>query len=83
MNYLIGFWVSFVLVGLKATQQQNVIYQEYWYVMTTSMLLAFCEVTLILLIVRNTWWVALPIGIGAGLGAMTAMYLHKKWIRKD
>ena len=82
MNYLIAFCVSFVYVALKAMQQQNVVFGEYIWVMPVSVLMALCEVTIIVLIVRNTWLVALPIGIGAGLGAMIAMYAHKRWIRR-
>ena len=83
MNYLVALFVSFIYVGLKATQQQNVIFGEYIWIIPTSYLLALCEVTLILLIVKSDWWVWIPIGTGAWMGAQVGMYCHKRWIRKE
>ena len=82
LNYLVAFLVSFCYVGLKATQQQNVIFGEYLWIMPVSVLLALCEVTIVVLIVKSTLIVALPIGVGAGLGAIVAMWAHKRWIRR-
>jgi hypothetical protein len=43
------------------------------------MLLAVCEVFVILAAVKNgIGWIAFWIGLGSGLGAMASMYLHQK-----
>ncbi len=79
---LVGF-ASFILVFLKAFQQQNVIGGFYWYITPVSIGMAFCEITIILFVTASRDWnMGLPIGIGAGLGAMLGMFIHRKYIRK-
>ena len=70
----------FIFVALKATQQRNVAFDHYWPVMPTSLLMAFTEVYVISVIVRVGYDVVttLAIGFGAGLGALLAMWAHKK-----
>jgi len=76
---LAAFGASFLFVALKAFQQLNVVQTLYWWVMPTSLGMAACEAYLIVNIVERGWgWIVLPIGIGAGLGAMSAMWLHRK-----
>ena len=78
MNYLIAFIVSFIFIALKATQQMNVIHYHFKAVMPVSMGLAICEVSIITLVVRDSLWLAIPLGIGGGLGCLIVMWLHKK-----
>ena len=78
MNYLLAFCVSFVYVGLKVYQQKNVIHNKYWWVLPTSMLIQICEVTIVVLIIQQGFTIAAATGLGAGLGAIGAMWLHDK-----
>ena len=82
MNYLVALCVSFIYVFLKAFQQKNVVFDNYALIAPTSMFMAFCEATIIILYVKNTFWIFIPIGIGASLGSMLAMYVYNRWVRK-
>ena len=70
----------YVFVALKAWQTRNVAGLEYWPVIPTSLLMALGEVYVISVIVRVGYdlTIVLAIGLGAGLGCMTAMYLHQR-----
>ena len=70
----------YVFVALKAAQQRNVAFDHYWPIMPFSLAMAFSEVYVISVIVRVGYdlMTTLSIGIGAGFGAITAMYLHKR-----
>lgn len=73
-SYIIAFAVSFVYIFLKATQQINVIHQDYKWVLPVSMMMALCEATIVVFIVKVDWTVAFAVGLGGGLGCMTSMY---------
>lgn len=76
------FVSSLVLVFLKAFQQQNVVHENWLFVPFVSMGLAVTEVAIVLFVV-NTGWAAIPwMGSGAGLGALAAMWMHKKLFRR-
>lgn len=79
--YVLAFASSFVFVFLKALQQLNVAHGNYPWVLPTSMCMAACEGYTVVALAKQGWgWIVLPIGIGAGLGAMLAMSFHKKFI---
>lgn len=79
MTEAAAFFASFVFVALKAFQQLNVVHDQYLFVMPTSLLMACCEVFVIVSVAQVGWgWIVLYIGLGAGLGAMFSMYLHKR-----
>lgn len=82
MTYLLAFAVSFVYVALRAFQQLNVQHDRYKWIIPASLGMALCEATIIVQIVNQGITLALPIGIGASLGCMAAMQLHKR-IRSD
>jgi len=70
---------SFLFVGLKAFQQLNVATYQYTFVMPTSILMAVCEVYVVAQIaVSGFGWIVLWVGVGSGLGCISAMWLHKK-----
>lgn len=79
MLYLTAFCVSFVFVGLKSLQQLNVVQGRYLAVMPVSMLLAVAEVTIIASVVKSSLIIALPIGLGGGLGCCTAIFLNRRF----
>lgn len=79
MGYLFAFISSFCFVGLKSFQQLNVVHKQYMLVLPTSMLMALCEVYVIATVAKSGFgWLAVVIGVGAGLGCMTSMYVHGK-----
>lgn len=81
-NVAILFSLSFAYIWLKAFQQLNVMHNQYRWVMPMSFGMGLCEVAMILLLVKaDTIALGLVTGLGAGLGAMLAMYLHP-WFRK-
>lgn len=76
------FAASLVFVGLKSFQQLNVHYDKYLLILPTSLCMAFAEVTLIVGVVKSdSLWSAVPIGLGAGIGCITAMAFHRKMRR--
>lgn len=84
MMYALAFVASFFFVGLKSIQQLNVVHKQYWWILPTSMLMAACEVVVVAGVAKNGWgWIVLAIGLGAGLGAMGATYLHSRFIHKE
>ena len=70
-----------MFIGLKASQQRHVIHNDWLLVLPTSMLMAVCEVYVIAAIARSGWSPSLvtAVGLGSGLGAMGAMWLHNRW----
>ena len=74
-----AFLASFAFIALKAFQQLNVSHDQYWWVVPTSMLMAICEVWVIYNVAHSGWgWIVVWIGLGSGLGAVLAMWLHKR-----
>jgi len=78
--YLAAFVASFFYVAMRAAQQLHVVNKQYLRVLPTSMLMAVGDMVLITSIAaKGVSLIFLPIGIGAGLGAMSAMWLHSRW----
>lgn len=79
-----GLWifaVSFAFIFLKAWQQLNVIHHQLWWIVPTSFALAACEVFLIVQAsAYGVSWIVFPLGLGAGLGCLCSMMLHR-WMR--
>lgn len=70
---------SFAYVFLRALQQLNVVHNQYWWVVPTSIAMGICDVYLVLTIVKaETLWIGLTNGIGAGSGAILAMIFHRR-----
>lgn len=80
----LAFAASFVFVFLKAIQQLNVVHANYVWIMPVSFAMAACEVYTISATAASGWgWIIVPIGGGAGLGAMLAVYIHKRYVRSE
>ena len=77
MIYIIAFGVSFAYIALKACQQIAVVGGKYVVVVPVAFGLALCEVTVISMVVRDSLWIALPIGAGGALGAVFAMIINR------
>lgn len=74
-----AFIASFGYVFLRAIQQLNVQHDFKLYVIPTALLISMFEVTVVLNTVRvGSLDVAIPVGLGGGLGCLTAMTLYKR-----
>lgn len=83
MIYLAAFFASYIFVGLKAMQQLHVAHGQYGRVLPTSLAMATTEVFIVSSVARAGWgWMVLPVGLGAGLGACTAMWIHSRTTKK-
>jgi hypothetical protein len=78
---LAAFMASFCFIGLKALQQRQVVHDEYLLIVPTSMLMAACEVFVVHNIAVTGWTIQLVavVGLGSGIGCLSAMILHKKY----
>lgn len=69
---------TFLLVFLRAIQQQNVIHGQYVMAAITPYLLACAEVASVLWVVQ-TGWSAIPwVGTGGAIGVTSAMLFHRR-----
>jgi hypothetical protein len=84
LKILTVFGCSFVFVGLKALQQRNVAFDNYLWVIPTSVCMGFVEYGTIILVVNSGYSVPVlfSAGIGAGCGALSAMIFHRKYVKK-
>ena len=67
---------SFMLVFLRAIQQQNVIHAWYWPAVATSYGIAVAEVAVVLFVVKAGWDAVLWVGTGGAIGVTSAMLMH-------
>ena len=84
MSYAFAFVASFVYIWAKATQQLQVVNFRYWRIMPMSFVMSVCEVFIMVNVIRTADSVgglialAFFIGLGAGLGCLTAMWMYKR-----
>lgn len=80
--HALTFVASFVFIFLKAFQQRSVAFDNYVWVVPTSLAMAATEVFVIANIATRGWHVGLvlTIGLGSGLGALGAMLLHRRFV---
>lgn len=85
LSLFAAFGASFLFVFLKAFQQRNVAFDHYRWIMPVSLGMAATEVYVIAQVVNYGWHIllVLSVGLGAGLGALSAMVLHRKYIMRD
>ena len=74
-------FATFLLVFLRAWQQQNVIHGYYWWSAITAYGMIASDVAVVLGVV-NFGYAAIPYaGTGGAVGVVSSMWLHKR-IRK-
>ena len=82
--YLAAFFVQMIYVGLKATQQRQVMAAEYWKMPPFSMVMAFCEVFIVANVAKTAHGLfplaglAFAIGAGSALGSIFGTWLHAR-----
>ena len=90
MNELLAGLGYFVYVFFKAVQQKNVAFDHFRWIMPVSYCMAITEVLVISIIaitavkadsILSMFAMVVAIGTGGGLGALTAMYVHIRWIK--
>jgi hypothetical protein len=72
---------TFLLVFLRAWQQQNVTHGYYWWAFITSYGLALADVLVVMGVVKHGLAAVPFVGTGGAVGVICAMLLHRK-IRK-
>lgn len=79
----------FVFVFFKAAQQRNVAFMHYAWVMPVSIAMSATEVFVLSLVavravqvdnILDMWPFVLALALGGGLGAISSMWLHNKFI---
>ena len=80
MTLIAPFIASFFFIALRAFQQRNVIHDNFLWVVPTSILMAATEAIVFVNIAKQGWQLplVLAVGVGSGLGCVTAMYIHKR-----
>lgn len=78
--YLVGI-ATFFRVFLLAFQSQNIINGIYVWAAITPFLIAVAEVAIVLLVVEEGWPSVPYVGVGGSLGAVFAMYVHRRWVK--
>ena len=90
MESAIAGGAYFVYVFLRAFQQKNVAFDHYKWVMPISYAMSIVDVAVMSIVAYKvategiTWELlifALCLGTGGGLGAMTAMWTHNRYIK--
>ena len=82
MIYLVAFAAQFAFIFMKAFQQRNVVFDHFGLVVPTSMVMGMFEVLVWASVIKaiatgSIILVGLSIGIGGGLGAVSAMKTHR------
>ena len=71
-------FATFLLVFLRAWQQQNVIHDYYWWAAITSYGLAAADVIVVLGVVSYGYEAIPYIGTGGAIGVTCSMWLHRR-----
>ena len=87
MIYAVAFLVVFVRIGLAVLQQRNVEEGRTWIIPPQSMVMQFFDCATFGIggaaFMAGNWWEVACMGLGAGTGSLTAMYVDRRWLRKD
>ena len=81
MSGVITLGATWLLVFSRALQQQNVVGGHYWAAALTPMLIAAGEIAVVGAIVLHGWQSWPWISAGGGIGAVSAMWVHRRVVR--
>lgn len=82
--FLTMFLTMFTYAMLKAFQQRNVAFDNYWWILPTSWAMAGADVFIIVSVAKSEWSFGLIFwyGTGGALGAILAMLFHKRFVKR-
>ena len=80
----LSFAASFVFVFLKAFQQRSVAFDNYAWVLPTSLAMSATEVFVVANVASTGWNLplVLAIGFGGGIGCLIAMVAHRRFTKR-
>ena len=83
MQYIQMFGASFVYVLLRSLQQRNIAFDNFGWILPVSYLMAGVDMFVIAFLAQHGWhWqLVLSNGTGAAIGAISAMFIHRRWIK--
>lgn len=85
MTYLLAFAVVFVKIGLAVMQQRNVEEGRVFVIPFQSMVMQFFDAATYGIggaaFITHDWTAILFMGLGAGSGSLTAMWVDRHWLR--
>ncbi len=78
------FCACYLYVLCRAFQQRNVAFANYVWMLPTSYCMAVLDVFIIAFVAHAGWTplIVFSNGTGGALGALTAVYLHKRWVKQ-
>lgn len=88
---IIAGCAHFVFVFFKAAQQRNVAFMHYRWIMPVSIMMSTTEVFVLSLVavkavgsesITDMWPFVITLAVGGGLGAISSMWAHNKYIGK-
>lgn len=86
MTYLLAFAVVYIKIGLAVMQQRNVEEGRVWAIPPQSMFMQFFDCATYGLgahaFMNQDWLQVCAMGLGAGLGSLTAMWVDRAILRK-
>jgi hypothetical protein len=80
--YVLSFWASLVLVGMKSLQQLNVQHEKVWWIPPTTYCLAAFEIYLWSRASSANLLFWFSVATGAWMGSLGAIWVHKR-LRHD
>ena len=86
MIYAIAFFVVFIKIGLAVAQQRNVEEGRLVLIPFQSLVMQFFDAATYGLggaaFMTGDWLQILAMGLGAGSGSLTAMWIDRHWLRR-
>lgn len=79
------FFSCYLYVLCRAFQQRNVAFANYAWIIPISYCMAVLDVFIIAFIAHAGWtpFTVFANGSGGCLGALSAIYLHKRWVKQS
>ena len=86
MIYAVAFVIVFIKIGLAVAQQRHVEEGRVFVIPFQSIVMQFFDAATYGLggaaFMSGDWLQILAMGLGAGCGSLTAMYVDRHWLRK-